>query len=408
MPLSEVQRILEQAIGFDPSRVSYVALENLVRKRLDELQIADIPDYARLIAQDLNELQYLIENVVVPETWFFRHRRVFEALTPSFDDLSERYHTQGRVIRCLSLACSTGEEPYSLAIALRDADIPAHALRIDGVDISKNALEKARRARYGQESFRADLVIPPAEHFSEQEAGYQVDPSITQRVSFTQLNVLDTTRIKALGLYDIIFCRNMLIYFSPHRQRSVLEQIQQNLTDSGILVVSSTEAPLVTEHLGMSQPDPGIPVFFAAQHVPKVAVTDQDLSPTAHSEVTAVPVSTNRADTTRKFTAADLSHAWSLTDKGKLEQAAELCDQMLAKQFSIADVMYLRGVIAMADESYPDAEQYFRQHLVFQPDHLNALRYRKHALMALGRTDEADWCENRIDRIMESKQAASS
>ncbi len=418
MSIGNIQKILETEIGFDPSRVSYTALESVILKRLQALNISDIKEYCQRVTENLSELQLLIENVVVPETWFFRHRKVFNKLVPEFDQLAQRYHTQGRVIRCLSLACSTGEEPYSLAIALIDKNLPVGAFIIDAVDISKHALEKAKHAHYGSSSFRADMVTPPNKHFSALGNKHVLREHVSRCVSFKCMNALDTRQLKSLGQYDIIFCRNMLIYFSANKQRDVLRQIVSNLTDSGILVVSPAEAPLVTQHLQLKQIDASTPMFFINTDASSRAHTigaDFKIPEPVKNEIPRAAhtrLHKERSDNAQNqvdiFTTKDLSHAWTLTDQGHLNEARVLCEKMLGKHFAVPESLYLLGVIEMTFNEYALADTHFRQHLVYQPNHLNALRYRQQALLEMDRIEEAEWCEARIRHLAMQKRAEAS
>ncbi|PYR25924.1 MAG: methyltransferase, partial [Acidobacteria bacterium] len=134
------------------------------------------------------ELQELIDAVVVPETWFFRDRESFLALARLVREEWLRSPWAG-VLRLLSLPCSTGEEPYSMAMALLEAAVPADRFRIDALDISTRALAQAGRAVYGRNSFRGDELGFRDRHFETAAQNYRVSETVRQRVRLQQGNL---------------------------------------------------------------------------------------------------------------------------------------------------------------------------------------------------------------------------
>ena len=153
MSLAAIENLLKETMGMDAASVSPSVIRRAVEERQAAQRLPDPAAYLALLQQSDTELQELIEAVVVPETWFFRDREAFAALARLALEWRQQ-HAQG-VMRLLSLPCSTGEEPYSMAMALLDAGIPAERFAVDAVDISQQALRKARQAEYGRNSFRS-------------------------------------------------------------------------------------------------------------------------------------------------------------------------------------------------------------------------------------------------------------
>ena len=155
MPQAAIVALLRHSIGVNPDAIGPEVIARAVRQRMVQCNTSDLQTYLERIQTSEQELHALIEAVVVPETWFFRDQMPFAYLGRYV--MAEWLPThQHAVFRVLSLACSTGEEPYSIAMALLDSGLAPQHVRIDAVDISHTALRQARRAVYGSHSFRGN------------------------------------------------------------------------------------------------------------------------------------------------------------------------------------------------------------------------------------------------------------
>ena len=145
--------LLREAIGFDVRTVGHSVIEHALRGRMAACGTARMEDYWYELRRNNGELQELIESTVVSETWFFRDQEAFAALPKIV--LKEWWPgNSGNVLRLLSVPCSSGEEPYSMAMALLQAGLAPRNFKIDAVDISARALAEATRANYAKNSFR--------------------------------------------------------------------------------------------------------------------------------------------------------------------------------------------------------------------------------------------------------------
>src|ERR1700722_10012721 len=145
--------LLKEAMGLDAASIGASAVERAVQARMEASRLSDLGAYLELVRASKAELQQLIEAIVVPETWFWRDPQAFALLSRwAFESWLPK--NRDGPMRLLSLPCSTGEEPYSMAMTLLEAGFPADRLSIDAVDISECALALAARARYGRNSFR--------------------------------------------------------------------------------------------------------------------------------------------------------------------------------------------------------------------------------------------------------------
>lgn len=204
-------------------------------------------DYYYLLKYDDNaadEWIKVIEALSVQETFFWREmdqvQAVVEEVVPQCRDLSA-----GETIRIWSAACATGEEPLSIAMALNEAGWfeKAH-IEIYASDISPEALAKARSGRYRERSFRN---LPPhlrEKYFTQHDNYCQVDPELHRRIKWRQINLTDASETAPLAGAQIIFCRNVFIYFSRTAIRQTVEWFFRRMPSPGYLCVGASESLL--------------------------------------------------------------------------------------------------------------------------------------------------------------------
>jgi chemotaxis protein methyltransferase CheR len=183
----------------------------------------------------------VLEAMVTNETFFFRDRLPFDQLRAVLLDLMKRRDSH-RHIRIWSAACSTGQEPYSLAMVLDEMGRSLSGWRVDIVatDISESALTVARNGLYNQFEVQRGLPVTHLLRYFRQEGDrWRIAEHIQTRVCFKSFNLMiDPVE---LGWFDIIFCRNVLIYFDLAARRAVLERLAHVLSDDGALVLGAAE-----------------------------------------------------------------------------------------------------------------------------------------------------------------------
>ncbi|PQV43551.1 protein-glutamate O-methyltransferase CheR [Paraburkholderia sp. BL21I4N1] len=255
--------LLHRAMGLDAASLGHSAIERAVDQRAaawyaDGHADATLADYLNAALTSPAIVQALIETVVVPETWFYRDADAFKALARL---AHERLYERGTALplRILSLPCSTGEEPYTIAMSLLDAGIDAAQLRIDAMDISERSLAVAQRAHYGRNSFRGNAFPFRDAHFARTEDGWRLAPRIVDTVRFSRANLMQLDAA-ALGVYDFVFCRNVLIYFDREAQQTALHALNHVLAENGTLFVGPAETGLLMRY-GMQSAK--IPLAFA-------------------------------------------------------------------------------------------------------------------------------------------------
>jgi chemotaxis protein methyltransferase WspC len=240
---------LRDRIGLDVASVGAPMIERAVQQRCAASASASLHAYWQLLNQSATEQQALIEAVIVPETWFFRYPESFVALAglarKRVMDLKG-----ARPLRLLSLPCSTGEEPYSIAMSLLDAGLCPQQFQVEGVDISPLSIARAMSAHYGRNSFRgADLAFRER-HFTATAGGYQLDPLVCGQVRLQAGNILDPQLLRAEQPYDFVFCRNLLIYFDVPTQQRVFDVLKGLTGEEGALFIGPAEGSLLAR-MGM-------------------------------------------------------------------------------------------------------------------------------------------------------------
>ncbi|WP_374441636.1 protein-glutamate O-methyltransferase [Pseudomonas panipatensis] len=238
------QALLEDRTGVVVNEQRRAFLQTSLGARMRELGIGDYASYYRQVTDGPRgavEWSTLLDRLTVQETRFFRHPPSFELLA---DYLRQRLEGLGRPLALWSVGCSSGEEPYSLAMvaaeALREMALPG-LFGVTGTDISLNALSKAREALYPArklDDVEAGLV---QRYFQAQADGrYRVEPGLAERVCCTRINVLELAQAPMSGM-DVIFCQNLLIYFRRWRRREILNRLAERLAPGGLLVIGVGE-----------------------------------------------------------------------------------------------------------------------------------------------------------------------
>lgn len=187
------------------------------------------------------ETRALVQALVVHETYFFRELGPLERLVDSH--LVDVVHRFGRA-RVWSAACSTGEEPVTLAMLLDDRGI-LDKVDIVATDISETAIARARRGRHSRRSVRDGYPAALAARYLDiSDAGVTSAPRIRDAIQFRTLNLLDAAAVAKLGQFDVILCRNVLIYFRDAMIAKVVDQLARALAPHGLLAVGVSESLL--------------------------------------------------------------------------------------------------------------------------------------------------------------------
>ena len=385
MMLTKFEDLLKRTMGLDVAAVGSSTVARAVQMRASACGLESARTYWELVSTSPNELQALTEAVVVAETWFFRDCEAFAAMSRMALQGWLPTNPEG-VLRLLSLPCSSGEEPYSMAMALLDAGFPSKRYSIDAIDISAQILTHAERATYGKNSFRGAELGFRDRHFEATSHGHCLRDAVRQTVCFQRGNLLATTFLPGAEMYDIIFCRNLLIYFDRATQERAIQVLRRLLTADGVLFAGPSEAGLLLSHGFVSIK---VPLAFAFRKVGAVRCPAESVSahpiekPLIRRQITSppaaldVPLPTPRGPGAlaepAAMAGAGTDQASMLADQGRLVEAAKSCKEHLRAHGPSAQTLHLLGLISSAAGNLPDAAEYFRKTLYLDPNHTQSL-----------------------------------
>jgi chemotaxis protein methyltransferase CheR len=241
--LSEIRMLIEERSGicFDQSRERFFVTR--VREHLQARGFERGTEFLRAARKTNVEYEGLLERLLTQETTFFRYPAVYEAFQKrALPELHvKKFWKNPRTLRIWSAGCSTGEEPYSIAITVADALSFADAWNVEilATDVGRAALKHAENGVYSGRSISSVTEKQLAAHFVPVENGQQVKPRLRKMVTFTQMNLATGVYV---GRMDVIFCMNVLIYFSEERRQSLVQRFYDTLEPGGYLFLGHSES----------------------------------------------------------------------------------------------------------------------------------------------------------------------
>lgn len=415
MLVDDFSAVLKRKMGLDSGSIGAAAVERAVRHRMQSVGSDDEHDYLMRLQTSPAEMQQLIEAVIVPETWFFRYPESQAAMAALARERLFAPGAEARQLRVLSVPCSSGEEPYSIAMALLDAGVPAERFQVDAVDISERMVAFARRACYGRNSFRGESLSYRDRYFTETADGHQLTEHVTARVRLLAGNLFDPALLPNAAPYDFVFCRNLLIYFDAPTQERAVTVLRRFARHDGILFVGPAETSLMT-----GRRLPAVPLArafaFRAEPAPPTEAAPARTAGAASGRATPPPVVAPRAARpwmpaarpqpyapaaparphaaspaphgtpaqAGQDTAAALREIAALADQGRVRDALAQCRAHLERHGASAEALYLLGLLQDADGDTRAAQAAYRKALYLDPAHREALLHLAALIAAEG------------------------
>jgi len=244
----EVRRLCEflyrrTGMSFDDSKRYYI--DRRLTERIQATASASFQSYFALLRSDSqHEIEHLVNAFTVNETYFYREEHQLQCMTSHLlDDLMLRKPT-GETLRIWSVPCSTGEEPYSIAMWLMEnwKDVDSYNIEIVGSDIDTRALKAAAEGIYGERALMRlprDIVDRYFTRLDDEHV--QIDPGLRDSIQFTRANLVDAAEIALQRDFDIVFCRNVLIYFDDASRRMAAENLYDSLRPGGYICLGHSE-----------------------------------------------------------------------------------------------------------------------------------------------------------------------
>jgi chemotaxis protein methyltransferase WspC len=261
MRFPELERLLEETIGLDVASVGAETVTAAVRRRLRE--IGPLPEAAYLgrVLVSPAERQALVEAVVIPESWFFRDEAPFVLLR----EFAASRRGAAPPLRVLCAPCAGGEEAYSIAAMLLEAGLPPEGFLVRAVDVSGAVLRRAERGCYGPGALRGLDPVRQAAHFTCAQGEHCVRPQLRASVRFTQGNLMDADFLAGEPPFDVVFCRNLLIYLTQAGRRRLIGTLDRLLAAGGMLFVGHSEAGPALAARFRPSPRPGAFAYRSAR-----------------------------------------------------------------------------------------------------------------------------------------------
>jgi chemotaxis protein methyltransferase CheR len=240
--------LIQERFGLMFNGIRMEILESRLRPRLRELRLTTLRDYyhyLRFHPDRESEFARLPAMVTNNETYFFRETHQFDLLIHHVIP-ERRALLRGRPLRLLSAGCSSGEEPYSLSIALHNAGLPLAGMswEIDACDLNPERIARAHEALYAESSLRACDAEARRRYFTQEAGGFRLKQKYREKVRCFPSNLLAPNGALGWAIYDAILCRNLLIYFSEDAFAAAIGLFARSLAPGGYLFLGHSESLL--------------------------------------------------------------------------------------------------------------------------------------------------------------------
>lgn len=249
--MSDEEFLLIRDLIFDycgimlPENVKFL-VERRLRPRLDAFGAAGFREYYRAVKygrDKTHELDEIVELITTNETYFFREQHQLQAFTREIVPALVAGREPGNPIRIWSAGCSSGEEGYTIAMLLEEMALPSTVtFEIFGSDISRKVLRLARSGVYRESSFRDTSPHFIEKYFDRDNRDYILRDHIRSRVTFGHLNLMDEAALALVANVDVIFCRNVMIYFAKSSRTKLLNSFYRKMRAGGYLLLGHSES----------------------------------------------------------------------------------------------------------------------------------------------------------------------
>ncbi|MEK6725064.1 MAG: CheR family methyltransferase [Deltaproteobacteria bacterium] len=424
MNVSSVLELLRHKMGLNPESIGTAPLEKAVQEHIKRSGAVDIDDYIKRLSDSPEELKSLFELVIIAETSFFRDKVPFITLQKYLERFTSKKKS-GRQVRILSVPCSTGEEPYSIAMTLFEMKLPEDRFFIYAVDISERALQCARNGIYSPYSFRGDDLHFKNKYFSKHDDLYILKKEVRDAVHFEFANILDDDFLKGHRPYDIIFCRNLLIYFDDSTKNMAIKSLSKHLSEDGVLFVGHAEAAKMSQSGFVSLDYPMAFAFAREEYAKKINDSlNQDnidtMIPPLPVQLPTQSIQVKKVNDVRKATGSiikpknnyetveavnlcqdekELTRAKNLAEEGNFSEVVSICELLISRGAESAQLYYLLG---QAIDSIGDslmAEEYLKKAIYLNPDFYEALVHLSRIFERTGNPEKGAGFRARAERV---------
>jgi len=221
-------------------------VENRLLHSVERLQLESFRDYYYYLKYDRKkneELANVIDLLTIHETYFFREEQQLKSFSEEILPEITARKKENKSLRIWSAGCSTGEEPYTISMLLLENEaFRDWTIEIFATDISQRVLQSARRGIYQPAAFRTTDPMYLSKYFVKEENAYRISDVVKKNVVFLHLNLQEASRLAFINPMDVIFCRNVIIYFDMSGKRKVIEMFHTKLKEKGYLLLGHSES----------------------------------------------------------------------------------------------------------------------------------------------------------------------
>jgi chemotaxis protein methyltransferase CheR len=350
-------------------------LARILAGRLSALGLQGCGAYADCLSGSRGqaEMDELVSELTIGETYFFRHPEVFSSLRQVILPEIIAANRESRALRIWSAGCSTGAEPYSISILLKEhfsAELAGWQAVVTGTDIDKKYLAFASRAQYQEWALRATPEPERSRYFEQTPSGWQLRPAFRKQVSFHHHNLIrDALPNSKLGLQelDIILCRNVAIYFSRDQINDLMNRFHASLNPNGWLITGPAEIGMdrpggfqpvnldgLIVYRKSDQPVAGAASVWTAPVLACPALQTEPTEPLAQSESVFVDVVPTVQETSAEDAASQERELMRLADRGQWVAALGLARRVIEREDSLLEARF-KAVQVLAEAG--DMEQ---------------------------------------------------
>lgn len=384
----KIKAILKKETGLDINTVGESTIQKILNERMRQCKISNVDEYYAYLKNTSLELSLLLETSVIPETWFFRDDKPFSLIR-------EKAATSTQSpCRILCLPCSTGEEPYSIAMFFNRNNITEKKYTITATDISNNSIEIAQQGIYSNNSFRGKKAKEYIDnYFTLINGGYQINKDIQSLVDFKQVNILNTETLSFENKFDFILCRNLLIYFDGETKKNAYKNLHSLLKKDGSLFIGHSEFGSVPKdifiirkvdsvfflkknteenkksnastiyknnNLDINKINPGRKKNIRSKIKPEI---NKNITPIKPFSSPIIPIKEDDL----------LEQARNKADHGRLNEAESLCLKYIDIHNDNEESFFLLGLINEASGNNEQAQKFYKKSLYLNPKHYETL-----------------------------------
>jgi len=387
-PLQDIAHLIRKKNGLLNNSIGNILIDTSIKQRMNACNISNINEYHEHIKENTKEFNELIEASIVSETWFFRESKIFNNV---LDNIKKQLLINNQsIFKILCIPCSTGEEPYSLAMLLTENKISNSNYLIDAIDISKKSLIHAKQGLYHKNSFREKTHISYQDkYFYNDKKTYQLKDNIKETVTFYQHNILDIKPDNHTK-YDAILCRNLLIYFDEETKHIALKNLTALLQEGGQLFVGHAEFGCIPKNL-----------FSHIKQTHGFGIKNQTTSPKSIN-TNNTPIKKITKNTKHSKKDSTLIKAKKLADLGEFKKAKILCEKHTSSHGNSCESFYLLGLISHSQKDTNKAELFFKKCLYLDPAHYESLIFLSLIMEKKGELENSTRLKRRANGVIKN------